>query len=114
MLKAATRAGEISFDLTKTIANFQTHTIDEIACCHSFARFRLDLEHTQRGLLATLHVLAAQEDEVHVERLFCDLGFMPYGDTVPCIDGAFQLTDRPGLGADPEPALLDSGFVRRI
>lgn len=66
------------------------------------------------GLLATLHVLAAQEDEVHVERLFCDLGFTPYGDAVPCIDGTFQLTDRPGLGADPEPALLDSGFVRRI
>ena len=64
------------------------------------------------GLLATLHVLAAQEDEVHVERLFCDLGFTPYGETIPCIDGAFELTDAPGLGADPDPALLDSGFVR--
>ena len=55
MLKAATRAGEISFDLTKTIANFQTHAVDEIARRHPLSRFRLDFEHTQRRSLAALH-----------------------------------------------------------
>src|SRR5262245_21366252 len=55
MLKAATRAGEISFDLTKTVANFQPHAVDEITRRHSLARFRLHLEHAHRCLLATLH-----------------------------------------------------------
>jgi L-alanine-DL-glutamate epimerase-like enolase superfamily enzyme len=63
------------------------------------------------GFLATLHVLAAQEQPAVVERLFCELGYMPYGDTIPLRDGAFQLTDLPGLGADPGSAWLESGFV---
>lgn len=63
------------------------------------------------GFLATLHVLAAQADEVAVERLFCGLGHVPYAGTVPFEKGAFHLNDRPGLGADPEPALLDGPFV---
>src|SRR5215217_5793677 len=55
MLKAATRAGEISFDLTKTIANFQMHAVDEIARRHSLSRFRLDFEQSQRSLISTAH-----------------------------------------------------------
>jgi hypothetical protein len=54
-LKATRRAGEISFGLAKAIANFQVHAVDEIARCHSLARFRLNLEHAQGGSLATLH-----------------------------------------------------------
>ncbi len=63
------------------------------------------------GYLATLHVLAAHADEVVVERIFCDLGHVPYRDSVPLRDGAFDLPDRPGLGADPEPGLLASACV---
>lgn len=63
------------------------------------------------GFLATLHVLAAQEAEVAVERLFCRLGHVPYEHQVPFKDGAFHLGDEPGLGAEPEPLLLSSAFV---
>ncbi|MEF7615712.1 mandelate racemase/muconate lactonizing enzyme family protein [Aquincola sp. MAHUQ-54] len=65
------------------------------------------------GFLATLHVLAAQEAECAVERLYCELGAVPYGTAVPLQRGHFTLTDRPGLGADPEPALIDGPFVSR-
>ena len=63
------------------------------------------------GFLATLHVLAAQEQEVAVERLFCGLGHIPYAQSVPFEGGAFHLGDRPGLGADPEPSLLSGPYV---
>ncbi|WP_137918999.1 mandelate racemase/muconate lactonizing enzyme family protein [Hydrogenophaga sp. 2FB] len=63
------------------------------------------------GFLATLHVLAAQAQPVAVERLFCSLGHVPYADSIPFVRGGFQLNDRPGLGADPEPELLASAFV---
>lgn len=63
------------------------------------------------GFLATLHALAVHEQDVAIERIYCKLGFVPYGDTFPTRDGAFELTDRPGLGADPESALLDGPYV---
>ncbi len=64
------------------------------------------------GLLATLHVLAAHAHEVTAERLFCDLGFTPYAGAMPLRKGAYELTDRPGLGADPEPEFINGPYVR--
>lgn len=64
------------------------------------------------GLLATLHVLAAHAHEVVAERLFCELGFTPYAGTMPLRAGAYELSDRPGLGADPEPELIHGPYVR--
>ena len=63
------------------------------------------------GLLATLHVLAAHRHEVVAERLFCELGFTPYAGVMPLRMGAYELSDRPGLGADPEPELMASQYI---
>lgn len=63
------------------------------------------------SFLATLHVLATQDDEVAVERIFCELAHVPYAQAVPFEGGAFVLNDQPGLGADPETALLTSPYV---
>jgi L-alanine-DL-glutamate epimerase-like enolase superfamily enzyme len=63
------------------------------------------------GLLATLHVLAAHVHEVATEHIFCELAFVPYASTIPMRNGMFELTDQPGLGADPEGELLTSPFV---
>jgi L-alanine-DL-glutamate epimerase-like enolase superfamily enzyme len=64
------------------------------------------------GFLATLHVLAAQEEEAVVERLFCDLGFSPYSRSIPFKNGAFRLSDLPGLGADPADEDALGAFVK--
>src|SRR5215470_14286075 len=58
------------------------------------------------GYLATLHALAAKERAAPLERLFGDVGFTAYTKTVPVVDGAIDVPDRPGLGADPEPELI--------
>jgi L-alanine-DL-glutamate epimerase-like enolase superfamily enzyme len=57
------------------------------------------------GYLASLHLLAAQAAEASLERLYVELAHVPYGETVPIVNGAVDVPDAPGLGADPEAAL---------
>ena len=58
------------------------------------------------GYLATLHILAAKQKEVALERFFCDLGHVPYGKSVPIENGVVQIPDMPGLGPDPDEELM--------
>jgi L-alanine-DL-glutamate epimerase-like enolase superfamily enzyme len=58
------------------------------------------------GYLATLHVLAAKQKEVALERFFCDLGHVPYAASVPIENGVVQIPDMPGLGPAPDEELL--------
>ena len=62
------------------------------------------------GYLASLHLIAAQQDEVSLERLYVELAHVPYGDTVPVKDGWVGVPDAPGLGADPELVLAQGKY----
>ena len=59
------------------------------------------------GYLATLHCIACKEREAPLERLFADVGCVAYAKTVPDVNGAVEVPDRPGLGADPEEDMID-------
>jgi L-alanine-DL-glutamate epimerase-like enolase superfamily enzyme len=59
------------------------------------------------GYLATLHAIAAKERTAPLERLFGDVGFTAYAKTVPVVDGAIEVPERPGLGADPEEEMIE-------
>ena len=59
------------------------------------------------GYLATLHAIAAKERPAPLERLFADVAFTAYANTVPVVDGAIDVPERPGLGADPEDELIE-------
>jgi L-alanine-DL-glutamate epimerase-like enolase superfamily enzyme len=59
------------------------------------------------GYLATLHALAAKERTAPIERMFGDVAFTAYSKTVPVESGAVNVPERPGLGADPEPEMLE-------
>jgi D-galactarolactone cycloisomerase len=58
------------------------------------------------GLLATLHVLAAAPAETLFERLFVDLDASLFGDLVDPVGGRMRVPNGPGLGADPDPAVV--------
>jgi len=58
------------------------------------------------GYLASLHLIAAQETAVSLERLYVELAHVPYAHSVPIQDGWVRVPDGPGLGADPEPDLI--------
>jgi L-alanine-DL-glutamate epimerase-like enolase superfamily enzyme len=65
------------------------------------------------GFLATLHLLAVHPGDEPIERIYCSLGHVPYAASVPLERGFFPVPDRPGLGADPDPDLLDGPHVRQ-
>jgi D-galactarolactone cycloisomerase len=58
------------------------------------------------GLLATLHVAAASAQEMLIERLYVDLEAPLFGDLVTAPDGLMTLPEGPGLGCDPDPAVI--------
>ena len=58
------------------------------------------------GYLATLHCIASKERDAPLERLFADVAHVTYSKTVPDRNGAVEVPDRPGLGAEPEEELF--------
>ncbi len=58
------------------------------------------------GLLATIHVCAAQHEPPPIERYYCDLEASPFGAAIVPVDGRFTVPEKPGLGADPDPNVL--------
>lgn len=50
------------------------------------------------ALLAVMHVISAQVDEILCEHRFCDLAAHPIGDCVVAKNGVLQTPDAPGLG----------------
>jgi len=63
------------------------------------------------GFLASLHLIAAQQTEVSLERLYVELAHVPYGRTLPIEQGWLQVPDGPGLGADPEAELAQGRYA---
>ncbi len=59
------------------------------------------------GLAATLHVIAATPGVPYVEFPPGELQAPLLAEPVCCRDGVVAVPDRPGLGADPDPAVLD-------
>ncbi len=64
------------------------------------------------GYLASLHLIASQQNEVSLERLYVDLAHVPYGASVPIQNGWVQVLDLPGLGADPEQDLIQGRYSK--
>jgi L-alanine-DL-glutamate epimerase-like enolase superfamily enzyme len=58
------------------------------------------------GLLATLHVAATLNFETMIEYSYCDLGANPLGNAIAVANGKIAVPMGPGLGRDPDPAVL--------
>ena len=59
------------------------------------------------GFVATLHLMAAQAAEGLVERFYLSPEATLYGELIEPVDGTFCVPDGPGLGADPDQAVID-------
>ena len=59
------------------------------------------------GFVATLHLMAAQAAEGLVERFSLSPEATLYGDLIEPVNGAFNVPQGPGLGADPDPAVIE-------
>ena len=58
------------------------------------------------GFIASLHIAAALPADTPVERLAVDLEASPFGDWIDAKDGHMRVPQGPGLGVDPDPALI--------
>jgi D-galactarolactone cycloisomerase len=58
------------------------------------------------GLLATIHFAAAAQAIVAVERYGCDLGADLFGGAATPVDGLFTVPTAPGLGIEPDAAVI--------
>ena len=58
------------------------------------------------GLLATLQILAAAPQETLVERLYVELEGSLFGELIDAPNGMMTVPDGPGLGRDPDPAVI--------
>jgi L-alanine-DL-glutamate epimerase-like enolase superfamily enzyme len=58
------------------------------------------------GLLASIHVCAAQPKEVWIERFYCDFDLTPLGQAIDPQKGRIGVPQGPGLGIDPDPEAL--------
>lgn len=58
------------------------------------------------GLLASIHVCAAQARDVWVERFYCDFEETPYGAAIDPASGRIAVPQGPGLGVDPDMRIL--------
>ena len=59
------------------------------------------------GFVATLHLLAAHETDIAVERFFVDLEATPFSSQVEVANGRVSVPSGPGLGVEPEPELIE-------
>ena len=59
------------------------------------------------GLLASMHCIAAMGNETLVERYDCDFAVNPMHDAImPKANGRMSIPQGPGLGMDPDPAVI--------
>jgi L-alanine-DL-glutamate epimerase-like enolase superfamily enzyme len=58
------------------------------------------------GLLASIHIAATFAEETMIEYSFADLGANPLGDAIAVSNGYIDVPQGPGLGRDPDPAVL--------
>jgi L-alanine-DL-glutamate epimerase-like enolase superfamily enzyme len=59
------------------------------------------------GFLATLHVAASRLQAPPIEVLWMDIEPSPFDPWIRPQDGWLSLPEGPGLGCDPNPALLE-------
>jgi D-galactarolactone cycloisomerase len=58
------------------------------------------------GFLASLHIAATLAHDVPFERLYLDLEASPYAPWTEGKDGRMAVPQGPGLGCDPDPAVI--------
>ncbi len=58
------------------------------------------------GLIASIHIVAAQGNPMLVERFYCDLEASPFGDAIVAQDGFMAVPQAPGLGVTIDPAVI--------
>ena len=59
------------------------------------------------GLIATLHVIAAENADILCERFYCELAASPLHDAIRAENGHMRVPQGPGLGVEPDLKVIE-------
>lgn len=90
-------------ELMKIAALCEAHGVEFVPHCALFGP----------GQIATIHITAAHRRVPLFERLFCDFEAELYGEHGVPKDGHFTVPTAPGLGREPDPAVIERYRVSR-
>jgi D-galactarolactone cycloisomerase len=93
---SVTKVGGIG-EMIKVIHLCQTHGIEVMPHSPYFGP----------GFVATLHIAAALVEKPLIEVLWLEMEANPFDPWVRAVDGRVRVPSGPGLGCDPDPAILE-------
>jgi L-alanine-DL-glutamate epimerase-like enolase superfamily enzyme len=99
---SVTKIGGVS-EMMKVIALAEAYGVTLVPHCAYFGA----------GLLASLHIAATLVKPAPFERLYLDLEASPYAPWTEASNGQMAVPQGPGLGCDPNPAVIEKYRVAR-
>ena len=92
---SVTKIGGIT-EMRKIIAAAEAHSVEIIPHCAYFGP----------GNLASIHIVASLPTDTLLENIYANLEASPYGDAMVAKDGRVRVPTGPGLGVDPDMAIV--------
>ncbi len=92
---SVTKIGGVS-EMMKVIALAEAYGVTLVPHCAYFGA----------GFLASLHIAATLSHAAPFERLYMDIEASPYAPWTDAVDGKVAVPQGPGLGCDPDPAVI--------
>ena len=93
---SVTKIGGIT-EMRKIIAAAEAHSVEIIPHCAYFGP----------GNLASIHIVASLSTDTLLENIYANLEASPYGDAMVAKDGRVRVPTGPGLGVDPDMAVVE-------
>jgi D-galactarolactone cycloisomerase len=93
---SVTKIGGIT-EMRKIVAAADAHSVELIPHCAYFGP----------GNLASIHLVAALATDTLLENIYANLEASPYGEAMLAADGKVRVPTGPGLGVDPDLAIVE-------
>lgn len=93
---SVTKIGGIT-EMRKIIAAAEAHSVELIPHCAYFGP----------GNLASIHIVASLSTDTLLENIYANLEASPYGDSMVATDGKVRVPTGPGLGVEPDMAIVE-------
>ncbi|HXE70091.1 MAG TPA: mandelate racemase/muconate lactonizing enzyme family protein [Hyphomicrobiaceae bacterium] len=84
-------------EMRKIVAAAEAHSVELIPHCAYFGP----------GNLASIHLVAALATDTLLENIYANLEASPYGEAMLAADGKVRVPTGPGLGVDPDLAIVE-------
>ena len=93
---SVTKIGGVT-EMRKIIAAAEAHSVEIIPHCAYFGP----------GNLASIHIVASLSTDTMLENIYANLHAQPYGDSMMAKEGKVRVPTGPGLGVEPDMAIIE-------